>query len=101
MYSKNAADPYELVKYGDVDTWRSHILRVNTGSCRNYARALIRFQYPDSKQNRLSVNEIRELAKKVKRIQATVALELLTEEGAYSLVEQLAKTVQQEVKTQQ
>lgn len=99
VYSAEAKEPYELVKYGGVDTWRSHILRVNTGSCRNYARSLLRFLHQGQKKSRLKVIEIRELAKKVRRIQATVALELLTEEDAYTLIERLAATVQEEMST--
>lgn len=96
-YLDTASDPYVLARKGDVDLWRSHILRVNPGSCRNYVRALIRFQYPDGKTARLAVDEIREFAKRVRRLQATVALELLSEDDAFSFVERLAAAVQAEL----
>lgn len=97
VFLPSADDPYDLAKRGDVDLWRSHILRVNPGSCRNYARALVRFQCPDGTRSRLSVDEIREFAKRVNRLQATVALEVLSEDDAYSFVERLATSVQEEM----
>ena len=52
------------------------------------ARALIRFQYPDVNPSKatVSVDTIRKMAKELKRINATLAFELLSDGEAMDLL---------------
>jgi len=90
-------DQYELVRYGDLDFWRSHLLRADYSACRELIRALIRFQYPSGSEGKPrlkpsgdSEDGIRQLSKRIKLRQATVAFELLTEESCSMMLEELS-----------
>ena len=39
--------PYTISRRGDIDIWRSHIIRQEYGRCRNVVKSLIRYQHPD------------------------------------------------------
>ena len=92
-YDDKAADPYELTRRGSVDFWESGIIRPRYSSCRALVRAFVRYQYPESSDGvRLHSTHpdgVRLLYKKLKRLQATMALELLDDNEAYSLLDDL------------
>jgi len=84
-------DPYELTRRGqERDFWDSGIIRSRYSSCRPLTRALVRAQYPaeDARPVYHSTQElgIRMLYKRLKRIHATVALEVLDEASADALL---------------
>jgi hypothetical protein len=83
-----AADPYHLAKHGDKDLWESHIIAVRTGNARALVRSLMKFLYPPKLKGkcRLSIEEVRELAKHLTRLRANVFLELYDEERAFRLI---------------
>lgn len=85
----NRPDPYDLARRGGGDFWRSHIIRIRYGSCRPIARAFVELAYPESGRPRHSVwtrDELREVPKRLRRLQATVAMELLDEDTACDLI---------------
>jgi hypothetical protein len=85
----NRPDPYDLARRGGGDFWRSHIIRIRYGSCRPIARAFADLAYPESGRPRHSVwarDELREVSKRLRRLQATVAMELLDEDAARGLI---------------
>ena len=88
-----AADPYELVRRGPVDFWESGIIRPRYSSCRALVRAFVRWQYPEpSSMGSLHLTHadgIRLLYKQLKRLHSTMALELLDDNEAYSLLDDL------------
>lgn len=80
---------YKLAEYGDIDFWRSHIFRQSYADGRNFARALIKFQFPagpDAKA-RLSVKQIRDFAKHLKKARSNLAVEVLSESKSSQLIE--------------
>ena len=84
-------DPYGLTRRGqERDFWDSGIIRSRYSSCRPLTRALVRAQYPAEDAGPVfhSTHElgIRMLYKRLKRIHATVALEVLDETGADALL---------------
>lgn len=85
----NAQDPYRLAKMGDQDFWRSHVFRQSYGQCRNLVHALLRFQF-DAGKPVLSTEQIRELAKRLRRLQANVIFETLSADEAAEIVEREA-----------
>jgi len=81
-------DPYRLAKLGDQDFWRSHIFRQSYAMPRTFARAFIRFQFEKDEGGRLANERVRELAKRLRRLYANVAFELLDEDEALALIEE-------------
>ena len=88
-------DPYRLAQLGDQDFWRSHIFRQSYAQPRAFARAFLRFQFEGTPQGRLRTSEIRELAKRLRRLYANVVFELLSEEEAFDLISEEAKKVRE------
>jgi hypothetical protein len=88
-HSDQGKDVYALAKVGDIDFWRSHIFRQGYGDVRHFARALIRFQFPEKKggKPRLKIDEIRELAKQLKRARSNLMFELMSQERATQFIE--------------
>ena len=98
-YDEKAADPYELTRRGSIDFWESGILRPRYSACRPLVRAFIRYQYPAelSGKPRLhptNPNGARQLYKILRRRHATMALELLDDSDAYSLIDNLGAGLQ-------
>lgn len=89
------SDPYELALRGDQDLWRSHIFKIEYGSVRRVAHALLTFQYPDCQPDkaRVPVKVIREMAKEIRRRHAIIAFELLDEAAAKRLIDEVHDTV--------
>jgi hypothetical protein len=67
------------------DFWRSHILRVSTGSSPKLAQALIREQL----DQRMPTDEVRALARDLNRVSSNVVLSVYSSEDASSLISEL------------
>lgn len=97
-YDDQSTDPYELTRRGAVDFWESGIIRPRYSSCRPLVRSFVRYQYPElSSRGTLHLthsNGIRSLYKRLKRLHATMALELLNDDDAHSLVDELGSGLQ-------
>lgn len=80
---------YKLAEYGDIDFWRSHIFRQSYADGRDFARALIKFQFPEGSdaKARLSVKQIRDFAKHLKKARSNLAVEVLNEAKSAQLIE--------------
>lgn len=85
-----AKDPYHLAKTGDQDLWRSHILRQGYSNARLVTTALLRLQAGQLTAKRLTVEGIRELAKRLRRMRANVFFEFLSAAQAEALVLELS-----------
>jgi hypothetical protein len=94
---ENARDRYDLARRGEIDFWRSHLFRQGYANTRTFARALIRFQYPDGNQVRpkLRIGAIRELVKRLRRLRANLVTEILDELAALRLIEAEAAALAQ------
>lgn len=66
-----------------ADFWRSHIVRIQTGSAPNVARAFAEQQYAD----RMTTNPVRAAAKRLTRTWTNVVLHVYDEEEARDVVE--------------
>ena len=92
----DAADRYHLADAGQIDFYRSHLFRQGYANARNFARALLRFQYP-KKSNPTEPNmktaEIRELVKRLRRMRSNLFLEILPEEDCRAVIESEAEVV--------
>ncbi|MEO6021683.1 MAG: DUF6339 family protein [Burkholderiales bacterium] len=86
----NDRDPYHLARTGDQDLWRSHILRQGYANARAVAKALLRLQAGQLKAKKLTVEGVRELAKRLRRLHANVVFEFLTSAQAEGLVLELS-----------
>jgi hypothetical protein len=87
-FEPSADDPYALARRGDVDIWRSHIIRQEYGRTRNMALALLRFQYPTDAPGpgKIKINHLRELAKRLRVVDANTAYEVLNNEELDELI---------------
>jgi len=92
---EHAADPYHLTRRGQVDFWRSHLIRQGYASVPSMARALVRFQYPTELKGepRLKIAEIRALAPRMKRLRANLMYEVLDDSACYQLLEQESTSI--------
>lgn len=90
-----ADDRYHLCKRGQIDFYRSHLFRQGYANARNFARALLRFQYPhdDTAAPYLKVDQIRELVKRLRRLRANLFLEILDEQECRKVIEDEAGRV--------
>jgi hypothetical protein len=68
-----------------ADLWRSHILRVRTGTAPVIARALIR----SHSANRMSTDELRDLARRLNRLWTNVVLHTYDDDEADALITEL------------
>lgn len=97
-------DPYELSKRGGMDFWTSGLLRVLYSCSRPVARALVRFQFPHEGKFRrgsyrpqtLALNGVRELYKRLRHFNATIALPALGDEAAVELVRSLSEGLERD-----
>jgi hypothetical protein len=85
----SASDRYHLCRKGQIDFYRSHLFRQGFANTRAFARALLRYQYPneDGTSPRLKVGEIRELVKRLRRLRSNLFLEILGEEECRRVIE--------------
>lgn len=88
-FDETAADPYHLVELGDVDFWRSHLFRQSYANARRFARAFLRFQFPEelAGRPRLGIEAVRELAKRLRRLRTNLFVELMDEAAAMRVIE--------------
>lgn len=96
-----ATDPYWMTKLGDVDFWASGVLRHRYSSARNLVKAFVAFAYDDPNQPAddrwIRAGEpnrelgIRILYKKLKRLHATVAYEVLDINQCTEILERLSQ----------
>jgi len=96
-YDPTRSDPYQLARRGDQDFWRSHVFRQGYGRCRSLVRALILYQFPDGSAGSpsLKTGEIRELAKRLRRLHPNVFFEYMDANAAYELVRAEAQRARQ------
>lgn len=89
VLDEQSADRYHLAKRGQIDFYRSHLFRQGYANARNFARALLRFQYPsdDAAAPRLKVDDVRELVKRLRRLRANLFLEILDEKECRKVIE--------------
>lgn len=80
---------YKLASCGDIDFWRSHIFRQRYGEVRSFTHALLQFQFPAEKggKPRLKIDEIRDLAKHLKRARSNLLYEVMSEARAILFIE--------------
>lgn len=90
-----ADDRYHLASAGQIDFYRSHLFRQGYANARNFARALLRFQYPneDPTAPMLKIIEIRDLVKRLRRMRSNLFLEILPEEECRAVIEAEAAVV--------
>lgn len=84
------ADRYHLCDRGQIDFYRSHLFRQGYANARNFARALLVFQYPhkgDATQPFLKVDQIRELVKRLRRLRSNLFMEILDEAECRKVIE--------------
>lgn len=87
-------DRYHLVEAGQIDFYRSHLVRKSYANARPFARAFLRFQYPnDDASPRLKLLQIRDLAKRIGRLRTNLFLEILPEEECRAVIESEAAVV--------
>ena len=89
VFDDEADDRYHLCKRGQIDFYRSHLFRQGYANARNFARALLRFQYPqgDTTAPHLKVDQIRELVKRLRRLRTNLFLEILDEKECRKVIE--------------
>ena len=87
-FSPGDANPFYYARLGDVDMWRSHVLRVDHGSCIAVSRAFLKlcFDPTPGTHSVLSTGEIRQLAKRLRRLHALSPFELMSQDQANELV---------------
>lgn len=98
-YDPRLPDPYELARRGDQDFWRSHVFRQGYGRCRQLVRALVLYQFPDGSSGTptLKIGEMRELAKRLRRMHPNIVFEYLDEKSASELARHEAERAKQAV----
>lgn len=89
-------DPYKLCRVGARDFWDSGIVRPRYSACRALTRAFAKFQYPEELKGKpllhpTNKDGVRKLYKLLKRVQPTVAFELLDEGAATKLLKGLSE----------
>jgi hypothetical protein len=87
-YDRGAEDPYHIARLGNIDFWRSHVLRQGYSSGRQFARALARFQFPGGPEDksRLSTDDIRELAKRLRAARTNLIVEIMDRDRATQFI---------------
>lgn len=90
-----AQDRYHLCNAGQIDFYRSHLIRQGYANARAFARALLRFQYPgkDPAVPKLKIKEVRELVKRLRRLRTNLFLEILDENECRHIIENEATLV--------
>lgn len=95
VLDESAKDRYHLADAGQIDFYRSHLFRQGYANARNFARALLRFQYPnaDVAAPKLKTDQIRHLVKRLCRMRSNLLLEILPEEECRAVIEAEAAVV--------
>jgi hypothetical protein len=89
VLDERSKDKYHLCRRGQIDFYRSHLFRQKSANVKNFARALLRFQYPhfDAAAPNLKIDQIRELVKRLRRLRANLFLEILDEQECRKVIE--------------
>ena len=100
-YDDRAHDPYWLTRLGARDFWDSGIIRHRYGSARNLVRAFVKLQYPDPDnptrgrwpilQDEDDSPGIRTIYRRLSRVHATVAFDVLSEDDCTSILTDLSR----------
>jgi hypothetical protein len=87
-YDRGAEDPYHLARLGNIDFWRSHVLRQGYSNARQFACALAQFQFPDGPEgkSRLNTDGIRELAKRLRAARTNLIVEIMDGDRATEFI---------------
>lgn len=95
VVDESLKDKYQLVDAGQIDFYRSHLFRQGYSNARNFARALLRFQYPgaDPTAPNLKIVAIRDLVKRLRRLRANLFLEILPEDECRAVIEAEAAVI--------
>jgi hypothetical protein len=89
--SQIKGDEYALARRGGNDFWRSHILRIDYGKCRAVAQALLKSQFPtDKAKPKWNTDHVRDVAKRLTRLNPTLLFESLDEKAATNLIQREA-----------
>jgi hypothetical protein len=97
FFDPSAENPYELAERGDIDFWRSHILRQNFSRADAMTRAFVKFILPDHKRSSgLDTDLMRGVAKKLKARYTSCCFEALDEEQCRHILLELAGEVRDE-----
>jgi len=88
-------DRYHLCDAGQIDFYRSHLFRQGYANARDFAKALLRFQYPhaDRSEPHLKTIAIRDLVKRLRRMRSNLFLEILPEDECRAVIEAEAAVV--------
>jgi hypothetical protein len=87
-------DPWEFVRPGMVDFWRSHVFRQIYAHHRPFLHALVDFQFPssldpDRTEARLNTSKIRILARELSMACANVVIETLDQVQCAALIQRV------------
>lgn len=89
-----AEDPWEFVRPGMVDFWRSHVFRQLYAHHRPFLHAFVDFQFPsapdtDRTEARLNTSKIRILARELSLACANVVIETLNQAQCAALIQRV------------
>jgi hypothetical protein len=94
FFDSRQTNPYELAERGDIDFWRSHIIRQSFSYSDSMAHAFIRFMLPQhGVASGLDTAYVRAVAKKLKARHASCVFEALTEDECLSILQDIAASV--------
>jgi len=94
MGVKADEEPWEFVRPGKVDFWRSHVFRQLYAHHRPFLHAFVDFQFPTSpetgiRQFRLNTSKIRILARELSMACANVVIETLDKAQSQALIQRV------------
>jgi hypothetical protein len=96
--SRGRDDNYDIAKRGDIDLWRSHIIRIESPMSDMMLKAFVKTIMPEPNQVKVPLKQtiIRALAIKITARHASCAYETLSEDQCLSLVNSLLQEVVEE-----
>jgi hypothetical protein len=88
-FDPGSSSPYAQAEFGDIDFWRSHMFRQSYAEGHEFAQALIAFQFPagQGEKGRLSTDEIRMLAPRLKTARSNLLVELMDKTRATRFIQ--------------
>jgi hypothetical protein len=97
FFDPSADNPYELAERGDIDFWRSHILRQNFSRADAMTRAFVKFILPEhGRSSGLDTDLMRGVAPKLKARYTSCCFESLDQEQCRQILIELATEVRDE-----
>jgi hypothetical protein len=98
--SRGRDDNYDIAKRGDMDLWRSHIIRIESFNSDMMLKAFVKTIMPEPNQVKVPLKQtiIRALAPKITARHASCAYETLTEDQCLGLIDSLLREVTEEAK---